>query len=95
MTRRFQIENAAAVPGLLNREADRLELAMQPRPRRSATNRRLRKTDAPFPMDETLVALDALAAGDRAFLRARVLARYDVGGRSDVAPIKRPLITVS
>ncbi len=30
----------------------------------------------------TLVALDALAASDRAFLRARVLARYDVGGRS-------------
>ena len=33
-------------------------------------------------MDEILIALDALAAGDRAFLRARVLARYDVAGRS-------------
>lgn len=36
----------------------------------------------PTTMAEILVALDALAASDRAFLRARVLARYDVGGRS-------------
>lgn len=36
-------------------------------------------------MDEILVAIDALVPADRALLRARMLARYDVGGHNALA----------
>lgn len=46
----------------------------------SACGATLGTSGPPTKMDKILTALDALNASDRAFLRARVLARCDVSG---------------
>jgi hypothetical protein len=46
---RLDVEHPAAAPGLLNREADRAKLTVQPRPRLRVADRRLREANAPLP----------------------------------------------